>query len=286
LYKWEEKKFDLSTNTNSNAEGNTTKQLVIQSMAEKEKITAHIGLCVYETEEVLDIQTGTTFPAAFVKRELDNANYSTICLPFDLKTLEDTPWKGASVLKMTGASSSGEGNDKVTTITFAELTFQDKAGEYIQAYRPYLIKLADGAENISATDEKTFLETRCPKNNNPNAYGGVTDGNFDLLGVAFHGVLNPQPELPNDENTLFLVANNRLANIVGKSTVNLLGLRAFVTVNPAKVGKIQLRLPEKTVTSVPTFGMDTIKPTKYFWNGKIYIQRGNNVYDLSGNCVR
>ena len=286
LYKWVENMFDKSTHINSNAADNLTNECVISSMVEKEKITAHIGLCVYETEEVLDIQKETTFPAAFVKRELDNANYSTICLPFDLKTLEDTPWKGASVLKMTGASSSGEGNDKVTTITFAELTFQDKAGEYIQAYRPYLIKLADDAENISATDEKTFLETRCPKNNNPNAYGGVTDGNFDLLGVAFHGVLNPQPELPNDENTLFLVADNRLAKIVGKDKVNLKGLRAFFTVNPAKVGKIQLRLPEKTVTSVPTFSIDTLKPTKYLWNGQIYIQRGNNVYDLSGNCVK
>jgi hypothetical protein len=106
-------------------------------------------------------------------------------------------------------------------------------------------------------------------------------------GITFHGVLTPQPTLPNNANTLFLVADNRLANIVGQSTVNLKGLRAFFTVDPNKVpGKIQLRLPEKTVTSVPTFSIDTLKPTKYLWNGQIYIQRGNNVYDLSGNCVK
>lgn len=285
LYKWEENIFDKSTNINSDAADNLTNKCVISSMVEKEKITAHIGLCVYEDTKVLDIEAETTFPAAFVKRELDNANYSTICLPFDLKTLKGTPWEGASVLRMNNVTSSGEGNDKVTTINFIELTFS--GNDYMHAYRPYLIKLADAAENISASDEKIFLDAHCPKDNSLNGYGGYTENYLESLGVAFHGVLNPKSELPNDENTLFLVADNRLAKIVGKDKVNILGLRAFFTVNPNIVpGKIQLRLPEKTVTSVPTFSIDTLKPTKYLWNGQIYIQRGNNVYDLSGNCVK
>lgn len=292
LYKWVENIFDKSTHINSNAADNLTNECVISSMVEKEKITAHIGLCVYEDTEVLDIQKATTFPAAFVKRELDNANYSTICLPFDLKTLEDTPWEGASVLKMnrvypSGEVKEGEEQDLVTYIEFVELGFTEEEHDHIEAYYPYLIKLADDAENISATDEKIFLETHCPlPMNNRNSYGGFTDGSLPLSGVAFHGVLNPST-ITNNANTLFLVADNRLATIVGPSTVNLKGLRAFFTVDPTKVpGKIQLRLPEKTVTSVPTFSIDTLKPTKYLWNGRIYIQRGNNVYDLSGNCVK
>jgi hypothetical protein len=109
-----------------------------------------------------------------------------------------------------------------------------------------------------------------------------------INGVTFHGVMNPSTiDNTNYENNLFLVADNRLATIVNKDKVNILGLRAFFTVDPNKVpGKIVLRLPEKTVTSVPTFSIDTLKPTKYLWNGQIYIQRGNNVYDLSGNCVK
>ena len=287
FYQWENAKNNTATITN-----NTIKLTALSGEAD---ITAHIGLCVYEEEGVKhNIQKETTFPAAFVKRELDNANYSTICLPFDLKTLKGTPWEGASVLKMnrvypSGEVKEGEEQDLVTYIEFVELGFTEKEHDHIEAYYPYLIKLADDAENISATDEKTFLKTRCPlPMNNRNSYGGFTEGSLSLSGVAFHGVMNPSTiDNTNYENNLFLVADNRLATIVNKDEVNILGLRAFFTVDPNIVpGKIQLRLPEKTVTSVPTFSIDTLKPTKYLWNGQIYIQRGNNVYDLSGNCVK
>ncbi len=263
-------------------------KFLVNTLTEQLEVIAEIGLCVYEDTKVLDIEKETTFPAAFVKRELDNANYSTICLPFDLKTLEGTPWEGASVLRMnrvypSGEVKEGEEQDLVTYIDFVEVGFTES--DYMQAYRPYLIKLADNAENISKEEEKIFIDAHCPKNNSLNSYGGITDGNLALQDVVFHGVLNPST-IANDENTLFLVADNRLAKIVGKDEVSLNGLRAFFTVNPEKVGKIELRLPDKTVTSVPTFSIDTLKPTKYLWNGKIYIQRGNNVYDLSGNCVK
>jgi hypothetical protein len=48
-----------------------------------------------------------------------------------------------------------------------------------------------------------------------------------------------------------------------------------------------LNLPEKVVTSTPMVNMaDTLQVTKYLWDGKIYIQRGNEVYDLSGARVK
>lgn len=283
FYQWENAKNNTATITNNT--------ITLTALSGEADITAHIGLCVYEEEGVKhNIQQATTFPAAFVKRELDNANYSTICLPFNLRDLTNTPYAGASVLKFGGAESSSTNNqgDNYTILNFEEVTFTND--DYMHAGVPYLIQLKEG-QTIDGQAELIFKDVKCPLfTGTPNEYGGL---DVTYNGITFHGVMNPS-EIGNEnyENNLFLVAGNRLANIVNKDedkdkVVNILGLRAFFTVDPDEVpGKIQLRLPEKTVTSVPTFSLDTLKPTKYLWNGRIYIQRGNNVYDLSGNCVK
>lgn len=254
--------------------------------------TAHFGINVFEDTPITPVnienptgENSITFKGVWVKRTLDDASYNTICLPFDLRDLTNTPYAGASVLKFGGAESSSTDNqgDNYTILNFEEVTFADD--DYMHAGVPYLIQLQEG-QTIDGQAELIFKDVTCPLfTGTPNEYGGL---DVTYNGITFHGVMNPS-EIGNEnyENNLFLVAGNRLANIVNKDEVNILGLRAFFTVDPDEVpGKIQLRLPEKTVTSVPTFSLDTLKPTKYLWNGRIYIQRGNNVYDLSGNCVK
>ena len=277
FYQWENAKNNTATITNNT--------ITLTALSGEADITAHIGLCVYEEGVKHNIQNATTFPAAFVKRELDNTSFSTICLPFNINDIRNLPvgdpFKDAEILNFTGTSQTGSGKDQVTTLNFEQVYT-------IEAGKPYLIKTSlTGEYTCTGVDNKGLV---CPVISGKNSYGGKS---VIHNGITFHGVMNPSTiKNENYENNLFLVADNRLANIVNKDedkdkVVNILGLRAFFTVNPNIVpGKIQLRLPEKTVTSVPTFSIDTLKPTKYLWNGRIYIQRGNNVYDLSGNCVK
>ena len=286
LYKWEEKKFDLSTHTNSNAEGNTTNQLVIQSMVEKEQIIAHIGICVYEEEAPLAVQAETTFPAAFVKRELDDISYSTICFPFHLESLVGTPYQGASVLELKSSTVNSDGDSRVF-LNFEEVVFG--TGQGMRAGKPYLIQLPKGKQ---LQPEEIFTDVTCPVLSGTNACGGldVNCGND----ITFHGMLNPTTFKKNetiDEITdkLFLTADNRLVSLYGQDSFTINGLRGYFTVSDgmAKTAEFVLNLPEKVTTSIPMVNIaDSLKVTKYLWNGQIYIQRGNEVYDLSGARVK
>ena len=269
FYQW----TGQSTGTTSGTDGC---KLLINSLTKNEAITANVGLCVYEDTKILGMTSQTTFPAAFVKRELDDISYSTICLPFNLTTLEGTPYQGASVLELTSSSSSNEDGDNRVFLNFEEVTS-------IEAGKPYLIQLPKGKQLQS---EEIFTDVTCPVLSGINACGGldVNCGND----ITFHGIMNPSPITVN-ENTLFLTADNRLVTLYGQNSVNINGLRGYFTVSGgmAKTAEFVLNLPEKVTTSIPMVNIaDSLKVTKYLWNGQIYIQRGNEVYDLSGARVK
>ena len=266
FYKWSG--YNNTAIENSN-------QLTISSLAESDPdITAEIGICAYESENVLKVKKQTTFPAAFVQRELDDVSYSTICLPFDITDTKETPYKNATILKFTSSSINSDGDSRVL-LTFEEVTS-------IEAGKPYLIKLN---EDKSLQAEEIFTSVTCPVLSGTNDYGGlsVDCGN----GITFHGIMNPS-KIPVNENTLFLTADNRLVTLYGQNSVNINGLRGYFTViGAAQSAEFVLNLPNKVVTSTPMVNMtDSLQVTKYLWDGKIYIQRGNEVYDLSGVRVK
>ena len=268
FYQW----TGQSTGTTSGTDGC---KLLINSLTKNEAITANVGLCVYEDTKILGMTSETTFPAAFVKRELDDISYSTICLPFHLESLEGTPYQGASVLKLTSSSSSNEDGDNRVFLNFEEVTS-------IEAGKPYLIQLPKGKQLQS---EEIFTDVTCPVLSGTNACGGLdVDCGND---ITFHAIMNPNTITVN-ENTLFLTADNRLVTLYGQNSVNINGLRGYFTVSgAAQNAEFVLNLPKKVVTSTPMVNMaDTLQVTKYLWNGQIYIQRGNEVYDLSGARVK
>lgn len=257
-------------------------KFLVDALTEQLEVTAEIGICVYEEEAPLAVQAETTFPAAFVKRELDDISYSTICLPFNLTTLEGTPYEGASVLEFTGAVPSNVEGDNRISLNFTEVEFV--AGKGMKAGVPYLIKLETA---IASGEERIFKNVTCP----PIGQHGQS---VTFKGVTFHGMLNPTTFRKNetiDEITdkLFLTADNRLVTLYGQNSVSINGLRGYFTVNDgmAKTAEFVLNLPEKVTTSIPMVNMaDTLQVTKYLWDGKIYIQKGNQVYDLSGARVK
>lgn len=241
--------------------------------------TAHFGIDVWETKPIIQTNKEMTFRGVWVQRELDTKSYSTICLPFHLESLEGTPYEGASVLEFTGAVPSNVEGDNRISLNFTEVEFV--AGKGMKAGVPYLIKLETA---IASGEEKIFKNVTCP----PIREQGET---VTYKGVTFHGMLNPTTFDKDDiQDKLFLTADNRLVSLYGQQenfTIN--GLRGYFTVSGdmAKTAEFVLNLPEKVTTSIPMVNLaDSLQVTKYLWNGQIYIQRGNEVYDLSGARVK
>ena len=239
--------------------------------------TAHFGIDVWETKSITQTDETMTFKGVFVQRELDDVSYSTICLPFNLTTLEGTPYAGASVLKFDKAEDSDVAGDNRTFLTFKEVTFTN--GDIMEAGKPYLIKLETA---IASGVEKIFKNVTCPPI-------GTQGQSVTHNGVTFHGMLNPTTFTKDQvKDKLFLTADNRLVSLYGQDSFTINGLRGYFTVNGgAQNVEYMLNLPEKVVTSTPMVNMaDSLQVTKYLWDGKIYIQRGNELYDLSGARVK
>lgn len=245
--------------------------------------TAKFGIDVNEMKAVATLPKDVEFPGAFVRRELDNESYSTICLPFDLKTLVGTPYQGASVLKFVGVEKIKENGVNKAELQFEEVAFS--ATDYMEAGVPYLIKVTENIQPGTLNYEKLFKNVICPKLTGTNAYGGY---DVEADGFAFHAVMNPS-SFPASKTNLFMVADNRLASLYQDADIN--GLRGYFTV-PADydASKVHIKIMDKTATSVETVPevslMDSVKAVKYLWNGNIYIQRDGKVYDITGFRAR
>lgn len=245
--------------------------------------TAKFGIDVNEKVAVATHDVDVTFPGAFVRRELDNESYSTICLPFDLKTLVGTPYQGASVLKFVGVEKIKENGVNKAELQFEKVAFS--ATDYMEAGVPYLIQVTENIQPGTLNYEKLFKNVTCPKLTGTNAYGGY---DVEADGFTFHAVMNPS-SFPASKTNLFMVADNRLANLYQDADIN--GLRGYFTV-PADydASKVRVKIMDKTATSVETVPevslMDSVKAVKYLWNGNIYIQRDGKVYDITGFRAR
>ena len=158
-------------------------------------------------------------------------------------------------------------------MTFTPVSFT--GDDIMQAGQPYLIKVN---APIEGGVDKIFNNVTCPPI-------GTEGGTVEIGKVTFKGILNPTTFDPSETN-LFLVADDRLATLSKRGTIN--GLRAYFTVpegvNPSN---IQIKVMDKVSTSI-AYPMlkDSLQTTKYLWDGKIYIKRGNEVYDLTGARVR
>lgn len=256
-------------------------QLTISSLAKSDpSVTAEIGICAYDDTDVLAVKKETTFPAAFVKRDMDNVSYSTICFPFDIATLTDE-LAGASVLKLSNISVDNSDGCTHVDLNFEEVTFT--GDDIIKAGMPYLIQPKN---NISG--EFTLNQSvKCPVSADFNNGYGAKDNTVtrDNVSVTFHGIMN-KTTFDASEDNLFLVADDRLATLNKAGTIK--GMRAFFTVSGASSKIVcKINTPDKVSTSV-AYPMlkDSLQTTKYLWNGQIYIKRGNEVYDLTGARVR
>ena len=268
----------------------------------------------YDVTKLLKTNTNNAH-AVSVYRPLQAGMYNTICLPFSLSTLDDTPYKGATVLKLNTAEViEAEDNDDVKTeqtlnIYFTQVTFQN--GDIMEAGVPYLIQPLSDIPN-----EVTFTVSSSDMYDIPES--GLGEVVHDIVeegqspNIAFHGVISPT-HLPNSPHTLILVADNRLAvpeivvddsedeNVAVLTGDQMLGLRGYFTLQGAAAAQSlaqqsAMHIGKKVTTDTPDAPeveeeVETTQPaapktSKIMYQGNIYILRGDEVYTLTGHRVR
>ena len=268
----------------------------------------------YDVTKLLKTNTNNAH-AVSVYRPLQAGMYNTICLPFSLSTLDDTPYEGATVLKLNTAEViEAEGNDDVETeqtlnIYFTQVTFQN--GDIMEAGVPYLIQPLNDIPN-----EVTFTVSSSDMYDIPES--GLGEVVHDIVeegqspNIAFHGVISPT-HLPNSPHTLILVADNRLAvpeivvddsedeNVAVLTGDQMLGLRGYFTLQGAAAAQSlaqqsAMHIGKKVTTDTPDAPeveeeVETTQPaapktSKIMYQGNIYILRGDEVYTLTGHRVR
>ena len=251
--------------------------------------TAKFAIDVREDAAVATRDVEATFPAAFVQRALDNHSYSTICLPFHLKSLAGTAYEGATVLRFAGTTPSDVEGENKLFLNFEKVTFL--GDDYMHAGVPYLIKVKNSIAG-GLPGEKIFPEAQCPVikegttyTHNAQSCTGNKHGGKSVThnGVTFHGFINPTTFNASETN-LFVTADNRLTTLYDQATIN--GLRAYFSVSsPLPLAEIELDLPDETTTGLPSITTQEAT-TKYLWNGKVHIQKNGVTYDLSGAHVK
>ena len=207
----------------------------------------------------------TTYETVQLCRKLQSGMYNTICLPFGITSLTDTPLEGASVLAFESSTVDTKGGEPVLKLNFQEV-------QQMQAGVPYLIKpLKDIKDPMLFSNVETGNSVEAQ---------AVTKG-----GITFHGVMNPT-EL-RDQNMLMLVANNRLATSTGGT---MLGNRGyFVIGNPQNMPKrAEIAIVKGASSSDNNIHVDDYQPTvtKVLENGVIFIIRDGVKYNLMGARIK
>lgn len=206
-----------------------------------------------------------------VYRTLTSGMYNTICLPFDLATLDDTPLAGAELLELSDIEVTETGTTQDIRLQFTE------ANE-LTAGMPYLIQPANDITLPLEFNNVVITATE-----------GSTSGSEI---VTFNGILSPKTFYEGDKSSLFLTSNNILAwpNV----TANMNGMRAYFQLTEAEESRpmqVSARISvdrgsttEDIIVLLPTDSQETA--TKIMRNGIIYILRNGEIYTLQGTKLK
>ena len=240
----------------------------------------------YDVTKLMTTQ-GTTHDVR-VYHPLQANMYNTICLPFNVTNLPGN-LAGSTVLRLVSSDLENEElseetlSDNNVNLYFEQVDFTK--GEQMYAGYPYLIM-----PQSDVTDWVTFTGVDRDSVYTGEGKSFVTDY------VAMHGHINPS-EIDVDPNTLFLVANNRLAT--PSENGEMLGLRGYFTLQGAAAAyslgeQSVMHIGKKVTTDTPEVPEEEVeitqptinKPKKVMYQGQIYILRGNEVYTLTGHRVK
>lgn len=207
--------------------------------------------------------TVRTSPAAtIIREELTAGNYYTICMPKAMTEVE-------------GA-------------TFWSIVSRDASQAYIQsevapyaAGKPYIFQAT--ATTLTAIYEGEEVAT-------PVANGALRGTFVDMEQAAINAVAT------GASSPIYLLSNNQLWQVDGRSNNKVLANRAYVVYNEIPVlgaptpapGRRVLAMPmgSQVATGVDQVQGDEVQSTKVLINGQMFINRNGKMYDAQGKLVK
>lgn len=228
--------------------------------------TDNTALLAANTGKTLDVQINRTFVCADY--------YNTLCLPFDLPTLDGTPLEGGELWAF-----------KYATVdqTSDELLFRIIEAESIEAGVPYLIAWPAGESIVNPTFKNVTISATTGQN--------IGDASVaQLCGI----IEKPVVFAAHDQTKLFLAENNTLYWWDGDADSQLNNFRAYFLVNtnsgannaPRHGMRARIIKEEQVITGVEEITNDELRMTnKILRNGILYIERNGRIYDAQGQLV-
>jgi hypothetical protein len=238
---------------------------------------------------------------ALVRRTLGkDATFYTLCLPFDVPDIEESPLAGAEVYTFDGGTVSGTmGNEQLN------LSVSPLAGNRLSAGVPYLIQWANTGEVM------TFLRFDGVENW---VAGEVSEATSDPgnENIKFHG-LYPRKRIPGYNETVgiphynfFLGANNTLywPDDIKYPDSKMKGFRAYFYLDgggpnghefnnqsQSQVAARYRNMPavwhiQNTATGVENVQRDNVPCTKVIKNGVLLIRHGGKEYNVLGEIIK
>ena len=217
-----------------------------------------------------------------ILRKMQGGMYNTLCLPFSAtKAQQPSVLQNATIVQFTGINENlyDESGEPVVELQFTKV-------DDIVAGVPYLVMpQTDITSEITFTNILTGYNGSTPlvietaqENTQPTNNGSI----------SFIGNIHPT-NIP--AHSLIVVANNRLAEVTEAGEIQ--HMRGYFRIDDAQLqtlseeGKVYLSMRKPTTTSVP-LAPEAEQPAqpkvqKIMRNGKIYILRGEEVYDVMGH---
>jgi hypothetical protein len=233
-----------------------------------------------EAEANPEVQTVTT--NLTIQRKLYKDGYlNTICLPFDLATLDGTPLEGGQIFEFDHAnvemSGSAASLDMVVTET-----------DHMEAGKPYFIRWANTGEIL---EEMEFKNISITQTTGLEVIG--SEGNVHFKGFLGMKHIEKEDELSSDYCNLYLIAGNQFRWPKANDATNMKGFRAYfrVYVGGSGTGAPRRGMPsrivfgEKTTTGIDNAAVQG-KAYKAIENGQLVIIREGVRYNAAGQIVK
>ena len=206
-------------------------------------------------------------------RPLQAGTFNTIALPFDLSSLNNTPYAGAEVMRFTGTELKEVGGENILYFNFEKVTFS--GSDIMKAGHPYVINPSKDVVGIVAFDDPIQFKKQCA--DVEKLKGGEDYAEF----VGFF----PYQDMPTNPKTLMLISDNRLAEIE-EGRMN--GFRAYFQLQKAvpanTLSLLNFRRNSTTDTDIVVDGQK-LNIQKFIREGRVYIRAGETLYTITGEVV-
>ena len=245
--------------------------------SDREKVTTKGDPATREDAIDIEAEMATLKDAAqpvdltIVRTLYKDGYFNTLCLPFDLASLEGTPIAGGELYKFLSARAEGE--------SLLEINISPVSGNAVEAGKPYLIRWANPGETLTELVFRGVTVT---------ASEGLTIGGEDEVQFVGH-IGMEQIEYENHYN-LFLGEKNQLYWPINDGTI-MKGFRAYFAIPtgkdkssaPVKQGTpARLSIHPNVPTSVATTEEQRTTPVKIIENGQLVIIRNGVRYNAAG----